>query len=186
MNFQTRKTHAGFSIVESMMALAIAAILCAVSFPALGGLVHSTQSRVAREAMFASLNLARNMAVSRQNEIVVCSSADGQRCDGDREWQHGWIVFADLDNDGKRDANESILEVVQTQPGVDILSSADRTHITYHSDGTSPGTNATITFCESKHHRAVGTIVVSNAGRARQGNATAEQDAFCAQSDPNA
>ena len=186
MTFQTRKTHAGFSIVESMMAIAIAAILCAVSLPALGGLVHKTQSRVAIEAMFSSLNFARNAAVSRQGEVVVCASSDGQRCDGKREWQQGWIVFNDVDHDGKRAADETILEVVQTQAGVDIVSSTDRTHFTYRGDGTSPGTNATITFCDSNHHRAAGTIVVSNAGRARQGNATTEQDAVCAQSDPNA
>ena len=186
MNFQTRKTHAGFSMVELLMALAIAAILCAVSVPALGGLVHKTQSRVAVEAMFTSLNLARNTAVSRQGEVVVCASSDGQRCDGKRAWQHGWIVFNDTDHDGKRDANESIVEVVQPQAGVVILSSADRPHVTYRSDGTSPGTNATITFCDSNHHRAAGSIIVSNAGRARQGNATAEQDAVCAESDPNA
>ena len=186
MNFQTRKTHAGFSIVESMMTIAIAAILCAVSLPALGGLVHTTQSRVAREAMFTSLNLARNTAVSRQGEIVICASNDGEHCSGGQWWQGGWIVFQDANHDGKSDANEAIIQAVQAQPGVTVLTSADRTHITYRSDGTSPGTNATITFCDAKRHRSAGTIIVSNAGRARQGNATAEQDAICAQSDPNA
>ncbi len=186
MTFQTRKTNAGFTLIELMIAISVAAILCAVSFPALGGLVHSAQSRGSHEAMFSSLALARNTAVTRQSEIVLCASRDGEHCDGGQWWQDGWIVFQDSDRDGTRDANESVIQVVQAQRGVTIETSAERTHITFRSDGTSPGTNATFTFCDIKPNHATGSIVVSNAGRARQGNATADQDAICARSNPNA
>ena len=62
-----------------------------------------------------------------------------------------------------------------------IATSADRTRIVYHSDGSTPGTNTTFAFCDAKRTHSTGTIILSNSGRARQGNATAEQDAVCAQ-----
>ena len=135
MTFQTRKTHAGFTLIESMMTLGVAAILCAVSLPALGGLVHGTQSRVAREAMFTSLNLARNTAVTRQQEIVLCASSDGARCDGDIWWHDGWIVFQDTNRDGKRDLDEPLIEVAQGQHDVTIATSTDRTRIVIWTPG---------------------------------------------------
>ncbi|MEP6483389.1 MAG: GspH/FimT family pseudopilin [Rudaea sp.] len=186
MKIQTQKTARGFTLIELMITLVVAAILCAVSFPALGGLVHSAESRAARDAMFATLSLARNTAVTRQNEIVVCPSSDQQTCDDDLWWHNGWIVFEDKNRDGHRDADETIIETVQAQPGMTIATSAARLHLTYRSDGTSPGTNATFTFCEKLTARNAGTIVVSNAGRARQTNPTAGQDAVCRESNPNA
>ncbi len=186
MKIQTRKSQDGFTLVELITGLAVAAILCAVSFPALGGLVHATQSRAAQDVMLHSLNLARNASVAAHGEVAICPSRDQRTCDGGMWWQGGWIVFRDTDGDGRRDENEALLEVVQPQSGVVIVSSEHRTHVTYRSDGTSIGTNATITFCDRKTLRSAGSVVINNVGRARQAAASPDQDATCHQTDPQA
>ena len=75
MQIQTRKMH-GFTVVELMISVTVAAILCAVSAPALGSLIHGETSRASRNALVTSLNLARNMAVGGQSHVVVCPSSD--------------------------------------------------------------------------------------------------------------
>ena len=174
MKNQTRKMN-GFTLVELMTCIAVAAILCAVSFPALGGLVHGTQSRAAQDAMLATLSLARNTAVTRQHEIVVCPSSDGQTCDDDIWWQNGWIAFEDTNRDGDHDASEPLLQTSQAMNAMAIVTSADRKRVTYHSDGSTPGSNLTFTFCDVRGTRDAATIVIGNAGRPRQGKANAEE-----------
>lgn len=178
MQIQTRKMH-GFTLVELMMTVAVAAVLCAVSAPALGSLIHSETSRASRNALVTSLNLARNMAVTGQGRVVVCPSSDQRTCSDGEWWQHGWIVFEDKNGDGEHDANERLIESVQTQNGQAILTGVARERVIYHGDGTAPGTNLTFTFCDRYGAKNASTVVVSNSGRPRQASATTEQGAAC-------
>lgn len=179
MQIQTRKMH-GFTLIELMMCLAVAAVLCAVSAPALGSFVHGETLRASRNTLVTSLNMARNMAVTRRGEIVVCPSSDQHTCSDDHWWQNGWIFFEDVNGDGAHDANEPLLESVQAQIGIAIVTSADREHVTYHSDGSSPGTNLTFTFCDRRGAKSAATVIVGNSGRSRQSGASTEEANACA------
>lgn len=169
-----KRTQTGISLIELIFTLAIAGILASISIPALGSLTRGAQSRTAGESLVASLNLARMSAVNRQRDVVVCPSANQADCDDDIHWQSGWIVFVDANGDGQHDAGESVLETVQARSGIAIAATQGRKHITYHADGTAPGTNLTLTLCDA-HTTNASTIVVNNAGRVRGGTATAEQ-----------
>jgi type IV fimbrial biogenesis protein FimT len=175
---QTRKKQSGFTLVELMICIAVATILCAISFPALGGLTHRSQSRAAQDAMLATLNLARSTAVTHQREIVVCPSSDHLTCDNDIWWQNGWIAFEDTNHDGDHDANEPLLQTSQSLNGIAMVTSADRKRLTYRGDGATPGSNLTFTFCDARGIDGAATIVVGNAGRPRQGAASHEEAAL--------
>ncbi|HEX6832277.1 MAG TPA: GspH/FimT family pseudopilin [Rudaea sp.] len=176
----TKKRQAGITLVEILTTLAIAATLLSVSLPAFGGLIHRTQSRVASEALTASLNLARMTAVNRQRDVVVCPSRDHAHCDDSLWWQNGWIVFVDSDRDGKRGDDETLIETADAKTGLAIASTAGRKHVTYRSDGSAPGTNLTLTVCDRSGADKASTIVVNNAGRVRSGRAAAgEAETAC-------
>jgi len=178
MQIQTRKMH-GFTVIELMISVVVAAILCAVSAPALGNLIHGETLRASRNALLTSLNLARSTAVTRQRHVIVCPSADENTCSDDNVWQHGWIVFEDTNANGAHDAGEPVLEAVQAQNGLAIVTSEGREQIVYHADGASPGTNLTITFCDRRGIKAAGTVIVGNSGKPRQASATTEQANAC-------
>lgn len=168
----------GVTLIELIFTLAIAAILGAISLPALGGLMQSSQARSTQNVLVTALNLARSTAVNRQDVIVVCPSADQAHCDKSLWWQHGWIVFPDRDRNGTRSDDEPLLARAPTQPGMAIASSAGRTHVTYRYDGSATGTNLTFTFCDHRGATRAGALVVNNAGRVRQGKPSAAQAAF--------
>lgn len=168
----------GVTLIELIFTLAIAAILGAISLPALGGLMQSSQSRSTQNVLATALNLARSAAVNRQGVVVACPSADQVHCDKSLWWQHGWIIFSDSDLDGKRGNDEPLLGITQAQPGMAIASSAGRMHVTYRNDGSATGTNLTFTFCDRRGATHAGALVVNNAGRVRQGKPSAAQAAF--------
>lgn len=176
MKTASLRRQTGITLVELMITLAVAGTLASFSIPALGGLMHSTQTKAAGTVLANSLNFARMSAVSKQRDVVVCPSSDHATCDGSLRWENGWIVFVDSDADGKRDADETLLEVGDARPGTAIVATEGRKHVAFRPDGMSPGTNLTLTLCERKATTA-GTIVVNNAGRVRAGTATAAEGA---------
>ena len=167
----------GITLIELVFTITIGSILCAVSLPALGGLMQGGQSRSAHNALVAALNLARSTAASRQGDVSICPSRDGATCDDAIWWQHGWIVFADANRDGVRSADEGIIHVGQPHDGMAIASTAGRRHVIYRGDGTSAGSNLTFTFCDRRGPASADTVVISNAGRIRSGKATSSQAA---------
>ncbi|MDR3386050.1 MAG: GspH/FimT family pseudopilin [Rudaea sp.] len=177
MRNQPAGKQRGFTLVELLFATAIIATLCAISLPALGSLMQGGQSRSMHNQLLTMLNLARSSAVARGGEVVLCPSADQNHCDNGLWWQHGWIVFLDLDRNGRRDSGEPILATAPAQPGVAVASSSGREHVTYRFDGSATGTNLTFTLCDRRGSAYASTIVVSNSGRPRQGLATPTQAA---------
>jgi type IV fimbrial biogenesis protein FimT len=175
---QAHTKSRGFSLVEMMFAVAIVCVLAAVSMPALGSLVHNARSRSANTQLVASLNLARITASTRQSEVVLCASSDQIHCDSGLWWQHGWIVFQDLNKDGKRSDDEPLISIMEAQPGMAIASTSGRIHITYRPDGSATGTNVTMTLCDQRGPKYAGAVVISNSGRPRQGKPTASEAAI--------
>lgn len=98
------KLACGFTMVELMIVIAIAAILMMLAVPSYQGFikrnnVQSLQSRIA-----AAVVTARSEAASRNGVATLCASADGDICGGD--WGDGWIVFLD-NGEGSASAQNS-------------------------------------------------------------------------------
>ena len=171
------RQQAGVTLVELIFALAVLATLLTISLPALGNLVQSAQARGARGSLMTSLALARTSAVARNAQVAVCPSSNQTDCTGGIWWQSGWIVFVDTNRNGKREADEPILEVAGAQPGTAIATTAGRVYSSFRGDGSSPGTNLTFTLCDKRGAPKAATLVINNGGRVRAGVPTATQSA---------
>jgi type IV fimbrial biogenesis protein FimT len=166
----------GITLIELLFVLAIVALLCGISLPAMGNLIQSTYTRSARGDLQTSLNLARIQAVNVGDEVVVCPSMDRVSCNDDKFWQYGWIVFRDTNHDGERQPNEEIKQVDQGHyTGVNIASSSGRLRVVFRPDGSATGTNLTLTFCDRRGPSKASTLVVNNGGRIRLGKPTTAQ-----------
>jgi type IV fimbrial biogenesis protein FimT len=62
------------------------------------------------------IQFARNNAIDEQIETIVCPSEDFSVCTAN--WNHAKIVYADLDGNGERGADEELL--VATSPGSEL------------------------------------------------------------------
>ena len=101
--------YSGYSLVEMMFALVLVVLVQALATPAISGIVNSSRVNTGAEAIFNSLLLARSEAVKRNGKVVVCKSAMGNGCSLSGDWQQGWIVFHDANNNATLDAGETIL-----------------------------------------------------------------------------
>lgn len=164
------KNATGVTLIELMIVLSIIAVLTTMALPAFGNLLQSGASRSARSALSVSINQARIGAAMRSRQVVVCPSANQGDCAHDLRWQHGWISFIDNNMNSEHEATEEIIGVTQAQPaGVAILSTSGRHRIRYQADGSSDGSNLTLTVCDRRGVASASALVVSNSGRLRSG-----------------
>lgn len=97
------KQHFGFTLVELMIAIAVAAIVLTLGLPSFERLIERNQLAANINELVASLNFARSEAVRRNQRISICHSSDGATCSGSN-YDEGWIIFEDIDQDGDRDS----------------------------------------------------------------------------------
>ena len=159
-------THAGFTLLESAVALVIAAIMLAVGVPGLGAWMAEREVQDRAEALFATLDFARSEAIRRGARVEVCPGAD---CPGAaRPWEDGWIVVPDA-GDGTRPA--PIARERAAPSGITIRGNrpvAD--YVSYTAAGRARRLDGalqmgTFTVCRPGHRAR--KVILANSGRVR-------------------
>jgi type IV fimbrial biogenesis protein FimT len=110
----TRRNQRGVSLIEAMLATAIAGVLTSAALPAMTEAMTQQRLRAGNSDLFATFNLARSEAIRRGGPVAV-TPADA------RDWSSGWKVFADSNDNGVHDAGEdTVLERPAAAGGVTI------------------------------------------------------------------
>lgn len=89
---------AGFTLIELMITLAIAAILVVVGLPSMTDFVAEQRVRTVTSDVVSEIAFARAKAVEMSRRVIVERlSVSG--------WHLGWRIYVDVDNDGAYAAN---------------------------------------------------------------------------------
>ena len=172
--------HAGFTIIELMITVALIAVLATIAAPSLRDLVKNARMTSLANDLMTDLSVARAEAVKRGVRTTICTSSDGASCTA-TEWNQGWIVFAESDTTGSFgtvDGGDVILKVAPKTDDADTLITsinhlgpAPGKYLSFRPSGmTTPGgTGATSTIefymCDSRSTDKVGAAAASNKGR---------------------
>lgn len=170
-----RQRQPGLSMVELLVALLIGGLLVALAAPSFGALVHAQRGSALASALFASLQLTRIAAITRNDRVVMCKSADGSGCSAAGGWQQGWIVFHDRNNNAALDPGETVIERQPAlSPGWWLAGNSPvRNYVSYGSTGYSKLVSGafqagTFTLCPVTGGAGEARqIVINSAGRAR-------------------
>jgi len=87
------KKNTGYTLIELMTMLAVAAVLLTVGMPQLKVFFQGNRMVSNTNDLVTALNLTRAEAIRRGSRATVCKSKSGTACDG-TTWADGWIVFA--------------------------------------------------------------------------------------------
>jgi type IV fimbrial biogenesis protein FimT len=84
----------GFSLLELMTTITVAAILLVIAVPSFRDVIHRNQVSSASNEILASLAYARTEAITRGQLVSLCPSADGASCTaGGQAFAPGWLVY---------------------------------------------------------------------------------------------
>jgi type IV fimbrial biogenesis protein FimT len=132
------RRNGGFSMIELMTVLVIAAIFTVVAIPTFQETIRSNRVATQANEMMTSFTLARSEAIRRNGRVSICAqdpSTSTPTCGTD--WAGGVVVFADDDGDGTMDGGETIIRFYDAPSDWITISGtpADRDVITFNRRG---------------------------------------------------
>jgi type IV fimbrial biogenesis protein FimT len=155
----------GFTLVELLVALTIAAILAAMATPGLQRLRARAAVTAAANQAVSGLHLARRMALATGRTTTLCAKADGLRCSfgGNR-----WMMFANSTggSDARREPGEPLIREWPLPTGV--VLGGTRGYAAYLPQPRAAAT-LTFTFSYPRFPNLLQQVVVSQTGRPRIG-----------------
>lgn len=83
----------GFTLIELMVTVTVAAILISVAIPFFRDVIISSRLNTVSLEIADALALARSESIKRNRTITFCrtNSADSHQCNSDSEWAH-WLI----------------------------------------------------------------------------------------------
>jgi type IV fimbrial biogenesis protein FimT len=161
------KLQSGFTLIELMVTIGVAAILSAIALPAMRSFLLNDRDAAQANSLVGSFNYARGEAVKRAspNGVTVCPSANGTACDAG-PWTEGWIVTY---IDPVTPANTVVLQAIPALSGTNTVTpvAGPATGITFNSNGTVVTGQApfTLRICDQRGAAFARQVEVNVTGR---------------------
>ncbi|MDO6610063.1 GspH/FimT family pseudopilin [Shewanella sp. 1_MG-2023] len=145
----------GFTLVELMVTVAVAAILLTVGVPSLVSLYEGQRANSNISKINSSMQFARSQAVSYGSRVSVCPF-NGTSCDSD--WTQGFSIFIDNGTLGSLDSTngiqDTVLRSVEGFNSDDFISSS-LSRYTFNADGLmNLSQTGNIIYCPGKKTHA--------------------------------
>ena len=152
----------GFSLVEVMVTLSVAAIMISLAAPNLQIFMLKNRLGTQKNEFVLALAYAKSEAVRRGVTVSVCARATDQRCRADNVWDGGWLVFVDSPSpqgDGIVNGTDSVLQVRPPLEGGNTLRAGARSYLAFRSNGF-PGVGSRDVFAFSDSRGPAGSMRV--------------------------
>lgn len=185
----------GFTMVELMIGLALAAILLTLAVPNFITITQNSDISASANDFVAHINRARMEAISRNEPVILCRSAnfnladpENSNCGGSAQdtWNTGWLVYTAPGTTSGTDDYEDIggaelLAFHQGFPGVDIKSDGNGNRwLAFNADG-SLNESGPIAYavCDERSVKAGKLIEISMVGRVSMTQTTSSNAPDC-------
>jgi type IV fimbrial biogenesis protein FimT len=194
----------GFTAIELLVTIAVAAILMAIAVPSLTQIVRNSELTSITNTLLASINGARSEAMKRGGFAMVVPRGNGSG----GTWNNGWVVFVDVKTNnsnnsnnyayqsGNDDNNDVLVFLEEQLPSYfsiegDNTANDNPAYIMFDPSGyskTKIGGFGDVTLTLSRNDatgspaakcREVRSIVIEKTGRARSCTPTSNNDTAC-------
>jgi type IV fimbrial biogenesis protein FimT len=160
--------HAGFTLIELVVALLVLGITLGLAAPAFSALMERSRAQTVFHGLTASLAGARMAAVRLNRPVTVCPTLDGLHCRRDLVWDDGWMTYIDA---GRADHPSGTEAVIRREGPSDariaVRGSSGRHRVRFQPSGWASGANISLRVCSRQANKLLGEVVVNNAGRPR-------------------
>lgn len=146
----------GFTLIELMVTLAVAAILFTVGIPSFRDFIMNSRLVGNANEFAAAINLARSAAIKQQRNAYITSVSG-------TDWSDGWTVWVDNNSNNAQDAGE-VVRVTDAMDANTTFTSGAKTQFRYSPQGLVDGPD-TLTICDDRAGEIGRVIDISAAGR---------------------
>ncbi|MES1930385.1 type-4 fimbrial pilin related signal peptide protein [Salinisphaera dokdonensis CL-ES53] len=157
----------GFTLLELLVTIAVAAILLAIAIPSYRSVVQRNAMAATVNDLVGDLNYARSQAVTRGQRVYVCKSSGNSACNAGGDWSQGWLVYVP-DPDSTTPTRANTLRVRGALEGQITISGNNNVDSVAFFDPNGFAMGSIGTFTANADSTAQQTeIVISGTGRIR-------------------
>ncbi len=161
----------GFSLIELIVTMAIAALLCGLALPSFTALIAAERATQRINAMAGAVQLARTIAITHQTTTTICPGVI-DACLGANRWHEGTLVFADRNANRRVDAEDFVAaKLPKLLPGERFIwrSFRNRSYLQFTARGYSDWQNGHLQYCPPDGNPRFARQIILNAqGRIRR------------------
>jgi type IV fimbrial biogenesis protein FimT len=158
----------GLTLLETIIIIAIISILMAGSYPYIQNFLYHQQANATANKILNVFNTATSYASYTNHYLIYCASNDLVHCSDD--WQEGYILFVDRNNNLALDKYEAILikqNALEHAHSLTLRASAALNYLQFNPDGNLHSLGNFIYCHVSGNMQFSKKIVFNRAGRAR-------------------
>lgn len=163
----------GFTVIELMVVVSILAILVALAAPSFTPLIERWRIRQAVSGLESAMYFARSEAIKRGGNITIRKEPTGTNgctlAPGVSNWDCGWFVFVDTNNNGTLNAGEEVLQRFATPVNIEVTRSANVADVRFDRWGraNAPFGFSLVPLNKSTSDPAARGLCMSSGGRIR-------------------
>jgi type IV fimbrial biogenesis protein FimT len=172
-----RERTRGVTLLEMLVAVAIAAALVSLAAPSFASFRRAAGVSAATNELLGALHFARSAAILGGEPVTLCLSADAATCiSSDAPAAIGWLVFAKPDAKALASSTDGLPILRRFRLPPDVSVHASRAAVTFW-PVTRAGSTSTFDVCDVNRAVKGRAVIVSQTGRPR----VAVEQATCAQ-----
>ena len=161
-----------FTLVELVVALAITALLAAAAGPAFQDWLGAYELANHAKHLAETMTRARTDAIRSGHRVSLCKSGDQQQCADTGTWEGGFVVFVDVNQNGRIDEGEPVLGIDGHAPrGITIAANRPLDdYVSYMSVGHARMLSGALqmgTFTVCRRGQRAMHVVLAGSGRVR-------------------
>ena len=161
-----RRENKGLTLIELLVALAVATILITVGVPEMRSVLERSRAQDAVSQWQGDLSYARQAAAAYQTSITVCPLDSATRCSG--EWSQGYTIFIDTNGNGVLEAQDERLHQRDPIKMRDAIGADPPQRFRFTEDGLSEDAGTLVYCAGSGADNAIRAVSVSITGQTRQ------------------
>ena len=163
----------GFTAIELMVVVSIVAVLAALAGPSFLLMMESWRVRDATESLRSTLMLARSEAIKHGGGVAIHKLSNTSSCtspSSDQDWDCGWIICQDTNNNGTCNASEPVLQRIEAPGKVQVTRTGGGASIKLNRWGLVDGTwlgFSLVPYDKTTTHPGARGVCMSSGGRIR-------------------
>ncbi len=162
----------GFTLVELLVSIAIAALLGSLAIPAMGELLAARRATAAINQIIGAVQSARTEAILQRRTVTLCPGR-GSACLARDRWHEGALIFIDRDGNGELDEPDRLTTALPPlSDGERIYWRAfrGRSYLQFKPRGYTAWQNGSFLYCPGNNDpRHARVAIINPQGRVRTG-----------------
>jgi type IV fimbrial biogenesis protein FimT len=168
-NCLTHKRAPGFTLIEALIVVSIAAMLLSMAAPSYRDFTMNNVLISSINDFNGILQFARSQSVHDRTNVTLCTSDDQASCAAHGNWQTGWIAFT-TNADGTRNILKIGESIASRNLTLNATGFANSGRIDYTSQGilANNDSRGTFTLWDTRGVKSAKAIIINAVGRTQR------------------